>query len=225
MSWARLDDTYCDHPKVLRAWSRHPAAVSLHVMSITYCARHRTDGRIPIEWLEIKVPKANDRSKILAVLVDAGLFDLRDGEYFVHDFLDYNGSREGEEQRRAAISQARSEAGRKGAQKRWQTDSNATARAIGKAEQDANGSNSSRPVPSRPVPIPPLPPKGKRARDRERWEGAATKWARSVGVDGNDASIVQAIHQAEPWTRNGTAAEHFRTFVATHFERSLTVNP
>lgn len=91
MSWAKFDDRYDDGRKVKRAWRRHPRAVGLHAMAITYCARHETDGLVDPEWLEEKIPGKGERDKVLSVLVDVGLFEPgEDGEYRVHDYLDYN---------------------------------------------------------------------------------------------------------------------------------------
>lgn len=95
MTWARFDDRYDDHPKIKKAWRKDPYAVGLHVMAITHCARHETDGLVDLAWIEEKIPQAKARSRTIDVLVDAGLFDALDGETFqVHDFLEYNPSRE-----------------------------------------------------------------------------------------------------------------------------------
>lgn len=92
MTWARLDDLYDDHRKVKRAWRAHPRAVGLHVMAIAYCSRHGTDGVVDLAWITEKIPGRADRGKVLAALVECGLFDAPDdaGSYRVHDFLDWN---------------------------------------------------------------------------------------------------------------------------------------
>lgn len=109
MSWAKLDDRYDDNRKIKRAWKRNPRAVGIHAMAITYSSRHNTDGRIDIDWLEDRLPKQSDRDKTIAVLVDTGLFDVIDEETWqVHDYLEYNASKEGrEEQSHAAREAAR----------------------------------------------------------------------------------------------------------------------
>jgi len=71
---------------------------------------------------------------------------------------------------------------------------------------------------------PPQPPAGGgRARTRVKWEGDVLAWARSVGVDGPDASLLRALGQAVPWQANGDAPDVFREFVAQHFTSTLTV--
>lgn len=112
MSWAKLDDRYDDNRKIKRAWRRDRAAVGLHVMAITYCCRHRTNGLVDIEWVEERLPAARERERAIGVLVDLGLFERLDDEHWlVHDYLDYNHSRE----ERDGLS----DAGRKAALARW----------------------------------------------------------------------------------------------------------
>lgn len=99
MTWAKMDDRYDDNPKVRRAWRLSGVAVALHVHAITYSARHQTDGLVPIDWIEerfdIAKLKPREREKALATLVECKLFDVVDDtHYAVHDFLDYNPSKE-----------------------------------------------------------------------------------------------------------------------------------
>ena len=44
MSWARLDDGFHDHPKIVATSN---GAVGLYCKALTYCTRHLTDGVIP----------------------------------------------------------------------------------------------------------------------------------------------------------------------------------
>jgi 5-methylcytosine-specific restriction endonuclease McrA len=94
VSWAKFDDRYDDNRKVKRAWKRSGAAAALHVMAITYCCRHQTDGVVDLAWIEEKLPSPREREKVIGVLVDVGLFNVLDGETFeVNDFLEYNPSK------------------------------------------------------------------------------------------------------------------------------------
>jgi hypothetical protein len=113
VSWAKFDDRYDDNRKVKRAWRTHPRAVGLHAMSVTYCARHETDGIVDIEWLEDKLPSKVDRAKCLVALLSAGLFERIDDDRFrVHDYLEYNDSHAvlGERRARDAERKARGRA-------------------------------------------------------------------------------------------------------------------
>jgi hypothetical protein len=115
--WARFDDRYDDSKKLKRAWKACRAAVGLHAMAITYCARHHTDGVVDLEWIEEKLPKAGERKKALDALVVAGLFlPSPDGDAFVvNDYLEYNPSRAEIEAKRAQ----KAAAAKKAAEARW----------------------------------------------------------------------------------------------------------
>jgi hypothetical protein len=198
VSWARLDDAYCDHPKVLRAWNRSPHAIGLHAMAITYCARHQTDGRIPIEWLEQKMPNKRDRTAALGVLVDCALLELHDGEYVVHDFLDYNASNEDIAAATAELSAKRSAAGKRGARARWQTDgkpmANANGTPVAKLSAVPIAENASHPIPSHTNP--PSPPAGGRQRDRAQYDDDVANYATSLLPDEPAAAATAAVRAA-----------------------------
>lgn len=87
MPWVRLDDQFPDHPKIVRAG---PSAAWLYVCGLAYCARHLTDGLIP----EAQMPRLmTGAAKLADRLVAAGLWEVTDDGYRVHDFLNYNPSR------------------------------------------------------------------------------------------------------------------------------------
>lgn len=164
MAWFRVDDDFLTHPKVMRI----PRKVRQRVLALwfsggVYCAKHMTDGHLPGEMLD----EWGHTSKEADVLVAAGLWVRKlDGGYVYHDFLDYNLSRAEQTEKRAAISAARSEAGKRGAEKRWgkktadetpievpntiptewQTDSFAIGKPVA----------SDSPLPSPPLPTPPV---------------------------------------------------------------------
>lgn len=122
MTWARVDDLYDDKRKVKRAWRADPRAIGLHLMSITYTTRHQLDGRVPADWLEEMIPKRAEREKTLQTLVDERLFELLgDGDYAVHDYLDWNAS--------AESRRVRSQAAKDAADRRW-TGTNGNAKRI-----------------------------------------------------------------------------------------------
>jgi hypothetical protein len=192
VSWAKFDDLYDDHRKIKRAWKRHPRAVGLHSMAVTYCARHETDGVVDPEWLEEKLPATKERNAVLAVLVDCGLFEpLQDDHYLVHDYLDFNESRADAEARRRRDSERK----RGGAPK----ESNGNPNGI---RTESNGiPKASRARPRGRVPDPtrpdlqiPLPPGGKRARDWERYRNDVVTFATSLGL--NEPRDGEAVERA-----------------------------
>lgn len=135
MSWARLDDRFHGHPKVLKAGN---GAAGLYCRAISYCADYGTNGHIPTVWARWAGTTAECRK-----LVDVGLWErvvegemrevvgrrgsggrrrddvtvvmLADG-YFIRDFLHYSMTRDEWE----GIKRKRAEAGSKGGQ--GQTD-------------------------------------------------------------------------------------------------------
>jgi len=103
MTWAKLDDQYADHPKIVAVG---PLADWLHTCAIVYCSRYLTDGFVPAiavaklanfegvatlvngEWQQVNV------TALVTALLQAKLWDECDGGYVLHDFLQYNPSAE-----------------------------------------------------------------------------------------------------------------------------------
>jgi hypothetical protein len=153
MSWAKFDDRYDDNRKLKRAWRHSRAAVGLHAMAVTYCCRHRTDGLVDIEWLEEKIPNERERTRTVSVLVEFELLHKVDDEHYrIHDFLDYNSSRQDRE--------ALSKAGQKAANARWtggsgsdpHADEHADAQSEAHAQPNADRMRNPMPHPTTPHP-------------------------------------------------------------------------
>ncbi len=85
MAWVRIDDAFCDHPKVD---SLTDAAFRLHVAALCYSARLLTDGFIAT----LRPPRlmVNYKPKLAAELEAAGLWRQSPGGWLIHDFLAYN---------------------------------------------------------------------------------------------------------------------------------------
>lgn len=149
MSWAKLDDRFHENRKVKRVWRRCPSALGLHVMAITYCAGHETDGFVDVDFVEDRMPKDRERERAVTALVEAGLWhEVSDG-WQINDFLEFNKSRD----QNAHDRQAKRDAGRKGAAARW-GEGTAKAPAIAPAMAGANGTAMAddAPDPTRPDP-------------------------------------------------------------------------
>lgn len=109
MPYATFDDKFADHPKVA---GLSDAAFRLHVSGILYCARHLTDGLMPADEVPRLVRKFRPAS--LKELLDRGVWrDVLGGAYAIHDYLDWNLSRE-------AVLKRRDDA-RNAARRRWRT--------------------------------------------------------------------------------------------------------
>lgn len=110
MAWARLDDGWHDHPKVIAAGLD---AAGLWVMCLTWAHANRRGnprpGYVPKAVLSRFASGARG-TRLATRLVDVGLFDATDGGWLIHDFVKYLPKYDPE---KAA------EAGRKGADQRW----------------------------------------------------------------------------------------------------------
>jgi hypothetical protein len=156
VSWAKLDDAYPTHPKVIAAG---PDGMALDVAAICYANRYRTDGIIPAVALPALAPGARNARKVAAKLVEVGRWHA-DGHgcadcpqpgdgWVIHHFLDFNPSAaEVEEQ-----SRKRAEAGSKGGTRSKPTGSKTEASASDGEEAERKQSRSS----PRASPTPPHP--------------------------------------------------------------------
>lgn len=96
MPFIRLSDNYIDHPKFIVLSDR---AFRLWHEGMAYCRKHQTDGLIPSLALQGFRYAKRDAIKELTV-IDAPLWETVDGfGYRVHDYLDWNESREVEQKR------------------------------------------------------------------------------------------------------------------------------
>lgn len=95
--WAKIDDAFPDHPKLGRLGRQAPLGGWLFVSGLCYCGRFLTDGFIP----EGQVGKLadfhgfdTDAHELAKRLVDVGLWEYTEGGFLVHDYLEWNWSRE-----------------------------------------------------------------------------------------------------------------------------------
>ena len=101
MGWAKFDDQFTDHPKVVAAG---PMAELLAVRAVIHCARYETDGYVQAEQLPRLALGITSPKKQVAALVRVGLWEEAVGGWRVHDFLEYHPSAE---QKREEREQAR----------------------------------------------------------------------------------------------------------------------
>lgn len=152
MSWAKIDDQFYLNPKN-DTISRDEQ--DLYLAGLVYCNGQLTDGFIPdgkIALLAVwaKLPIEANAQALACLLVEHCYWERSTGGYTVHDFLDWNMSRE----EVLAMKTARSEAGKRGgivsAEKRKAKQANV--QAIATANVQAKSKQSSTPSPS-PSPI------------------------------------------------------------------------
>jgi hypothetical protein len=88
MSWARLDDRWHDHPKVIEAGLE---AAGLWAMMLCWAHQHRRSspnpGVVPVS--AVTRLAGNRTKKLTAVLAKVGLLDQADGGWAIHDFAEY----------------------------------------------------------------------------------------------------------------------------------------
>jgi len=90
MPWIKLDDQYADHPKIVAAG---PLAAWLHTCALCYAGRYLTDGFIPERQVR-KLADVDDAEDLAQRLVEVGLWEIAEGGYLIHDYLEYNPSAE-----------------------------------------------------------------------------------------------------------------------------------
>lgn len=90
MPWVKLDDRFPSHRKIALLSDR---AFRLHVSAMCWCAENLTDGHISDRELAL-VANVRGVKATAKQLEEAGLWDRVDGGWVVHDYLDYNPSRD-----------------------------------------------------------------------------------------------------------------------------------
>lgn len=164
MTWFRADDSLPTHRKVLSIprGARRVAAMGTWVLAGTWCAANLTEGHIPAGVVDdLGLP-----ARAVADLVAARLWHPTDGGYAMHDYLDYNPTKEQVERERAAA--------RKRQQRARETAKSQRSHAVTNGEVTAGVTvPPTRPDPTRPVvdssvdqkPSPPLPAQRQPAED------------------------------------------------------------
>lgn len=163
MPWVRIDDEFAQHPKLMRVG---PLGMALQVAALCYCNKHLTDGFIPwaaarslLPWeflgpecKRFRIGVISGMSSedvaadfVIGLLLEAGLWDETEGGYVIHDYLNYQPSKN----EVLAEREQKREAGRKGGL----VSAQARAQALTKASANAPAQAKSKPLPL-PIPIP-----------------------------------------------------------------------
>jgi len=97
MTWLKLDDKFAGHPKISPLTD---GAFRLHVSGLLFSAGHETDGLIAAEMVPLLMPRY--RRVYLTELEARGLWIVSSEVVEIHDFTDYNPSKEQVSARRKA---------------------------------------------------------------------------------------------------------------------------
>ncbi len=101
MSWAKLDDQFFAHPKIINL---SKDAKLLQLAAITYCAGQLTDGLVTPGAVRMICAQVDVEAASIQELLAAGVWDVDGKNYRVHDYLDYNPSGEQVRAERAATA-------------------------------------------------------------------------------------------------------------------------
>lgn len=177
MTWAKIDDSMYDHPKIL-ALGRDMDAMALWALGASYCARHLTNGRVNREAIRVLLPSTppQTRSRYARALVRVNLWiECDDGAYQYRDWADYNPTADKIKTLRQSAAQ----------RQREYRDRHAVTNAVSHAVR--NGVRNASPVPSRPITTTPLPP-----------ASGGTEFAHATGENGSSTATPAAAPVSPP---------------------------
>jgi len=89
VTWFKLDNGFPEHPKITQVGGD---AAWLYVCGLAYASRNLTDGLIPAGALA-RLSDRKQPQKLAQVLVKAGLWDVHEDGWMVHDYLEHQSSR------------------------------------------------------------------------------------------------------------------------------------
>ncbi len=151
MAWVKLDDQFFFNHKVLRAGRD---ARDLYLAALAYCNAQLTDGYVASETLPLLgvmagVANPEQSAKQLASkLVEVCLWETNGNGYQVHDYLEYNPSKEKVLETRRMRAEVGAQGGRAKSEGLEQSASKLLSKPLAKAEQ-----NSSKSLPPSPSPL------------------------------------------------------------------------
>lgn len=102
MPWFRVDDTFAFNPKVIEAEERAPGSVSAWVRMGSWCAANLTNGKVPAS-----VARSIANEAQLDALVSVRFLYKEDTRFVIHQYLNYQPSKEEVEADREAARNRR----------------------------------------------------------------------------------------------------------------------
>ena len=151
MPWIKIDDKFHSHPKVIAAGAE---GVALYVVALSWCGEYLTDGFIPEAQVR-RLSLSDNYQATAAHLVSVGLWDIANGGYQIHDYLEYNPSAEQVKADREANAKRQADWRTRQAQQSEEPEPNGgnDDTSNGDSNGVTNGVTNTAPIPI-PVPIP-----------------------------------------------------------------------
>lgn len=87
MAWARLDDQFVEHPRIVGLTDR---AFRLQVAAICHANRKLTDGHISTHDAKVLCAMTSAGPARIAELVDAGVWETNGDGWQLRDYLQWN---------------------------------------------------------------------------------------------------------------------------------------
>lgn len=203
MIWIKIANSFPSHPKIVHAG---PEAAWLFVCSICYANEHLTDGHIPVGALPLLPSGLKRPQRSANRLVDAGLWEVTDVGWRIHDYLDHQRSseqiligRQADRERKRRPESGRTPSG-------VGLDSS-RGRAPAPTRQNENKNTENPPV---------VPPKGGRQRDRQRWENDIDAYAAEHFPQLPRSERVRVVRQAFRYGHAETPQD-VTAFIREHF--------
>jgi len=91
MTWIKIDDQFFQNPKII---DLSKDAKLLYLCALTYCGSQLTDGIISKSALRVISATVDVSSTVATELVHVGLWEVTEGGYDIHDYLEYNPSKD-----------------------------------------------------------------------------------------------------------------------------------
>lgn len=112
--WVKIDDGFATHPKILTAGI---VALGIQIRAICYASQNQTDGKITPSAVPLFLIGTDPTIDWPAHMVQHGLWDIIPSGYVVHDYLEWNLSKN----QRDNFLKKKRQAGKKGMKRRWGT--------------------------------------------------------------------------------------------------------
>jgi hypothetical protein len=104
MPWVRIDDELFTHPKFNHAWESEPASVGLWLFGASHSSHHLLDGLVPKRFVRQWFTSTGRQRRTTHALEDSNLWVPTDRGWEMHDWAQYNPTRQEVLAKRAADS-------------------------------------------------------------------------------------------------------------------------